>query len=90
MLWFRRWFERSGIHCPIRHVGRAIQMRAMPSMPHYLPLFSSLIYIVSEEMSIHQQHHFLKGIRFSVCTRLGIAICNGPAEKTLRGMILIC
>lgn len=44
--------------------GHVRQMRVMPSMPHYLPLFSSLIYIVSKEMSIHQQNHFLKGIAF--------------------------
>lgn len=54
-------------------MGRAIQMRSMPSMPHCLPLFSSLIYIVSGEMSIHQQHHFLKGIRFS----FQVGDCNG-------------
>jgi hypothetical protein len=34
----------------------------MPSMPHYLPLFSSLIYIVSGGILIHQQNHILKGI----------------------------
>lgn len=43
-------------------MGRVIQMRVMPSMPHYLPLFSSLIYIVSGGILIHQQNHILKGI----------------------------
>lgn len=75
MLWFRRWFERSGIHCPIRHVGRAIQMRAMPhclyaSLPALIFFFN--LYCLSGNLhpsatSFLKRHSFFSVHQVGVC-----------------------